>query len=238
MLVPRNAADLRGLGANPPDAFLVDLTRLPSQGRAVALELRRAKGTRAVPLVFVGGDPEKTAAIRGLLPEAAFAEWCGAPEALERAIACPPAAPARAGGGAMSAYAGAPLVKKLGIRPGTRVALLWAPVGFEAALAPLPEDVKLARRARGGADAVLLFARSRAELARRFASALRALGPRGGFWLVWPKQASGVSTDLTQTAVRAFGLAAGFVDYKICAVDRTWSGLLFTRRRGKMRPEA
>jgi hypothetical protein len=28
-----------------------------------------------------------------------------------------------------------------------------------------------------------------------------------------------------------FGLAAGLVDYKICAVDATWSGLLFARRR-------
>jgi hypothetical protein len=30
--------------------------------------------------------------------------------------------------------------------------------------------------------------------------------------------------------VRSFGLAAGWVDYKICAIDETWSGLLFTRR--------
>jgi hypothetical protein len=31
--------------------------------------------------------------------------------------------------------------------------------------------------------------------------------------------------------VRRFGLAARFVDYKICAVDQTWSGLLFARRK-------
>ena len=31
--------------------------------------------------------------------------------------------------------------------------------------------------------------------------------------------------------VREFGLAAEFVDYKICAIDDTWSGLLFARRR-------
>jgi len=31
--------------------------------------------------------------------------------------------------------------------------------------------------------------------------------------------------------VRRTGLAAGLVDYKISAIDATWSGLLFTRRK-------
>ena len=47
---------------------------------------------------------------------------------------------------------------------------------------------------------------------------------------MWPKQTSGVPTDLTLPVVRAFGLRSGFVDYKICAIDATWSGLLFARR--------
>jgi hypothetical protein len=40
-----------------------------------------------------------------------------------------------------------------------------------------------------------------------------------------------MATDLTQQQVREVGLDAGLVDYKICAIDRTWSGLLFTRRK-------
>jgi hypothetical protein len=31
--------------------------------------------------------------------------------------------------------------------------------------------------------------------------------------------------------VRERGLALGIVDYKICAIDATWSGLLFAKRR-------
>ena len=42
-----------------------------------------------------------------------------------------------------------------------------------------------------------------------------------------------VATDLTQAAVRSFGLGSEFVDYKICAIDETWSGLLFARRKPK-----
>jgi len=50
-------------------------------------------------------------------------------------------------------------------------------------------------------------------------------------WIIWPKKGSALEGDLTQAAVRERGLAAGMVDYKICAVDETWSGLLFTPRR-------
>jgi len=38
---------------------------------------------------------------------------------------------------------------------------------------------------------------------------------------------------VTETFVRAYGLARGFVDYKVCAVDSTWSGLCFTRRKAE-----
>ena len=56
---------------------------------------------------------------------------------------------------------------------------------------------------------------------------------QGALWIAWPKQASGVASDLTQQHVREIGLATGLVDYKICAIDATWSGLLFTRRKPK-----
>jgi hypothetical protein len=32
-------------------------------------------------------------------------------------------------------------------------------------------------------------------------------------------------------SVREFGLGAGWVDYKVCAIDETWSGLCFARRK-------
>jgi hypothetical protein len=50
-------------------------------------------------------------------------------------------------------------------------------------------------------------------------------------WIIWPKKSSGVVTDLQQNAVRKCGLGAGLVDYKIAAVDSTWSGLKFAVRK-------
>ena len=49
--------------------------------------------------------------------------------------------------------------------------------------------------------------------------------------MAWPKKASGVATDLTENAVREYGLDHGLVDVKIAAIDATWSGLKFVRRR-------
>jgi hypothetical protein len=50
-------------------------------------------------------------------------------------------------------------------------------------------------------------------------------------WVAWPKKASGVATDLTEDVVRGIGLAVGWVDVKVCAVDEVWSGLKFLRRK-------
>ena len=46
-----------------------------------------------------------------------------------------------------------------------------------------------------------------------------------------PKKASKVNSDLTQNIVRQTGLDSGLVDFKICSVDETWSGLRFTQRK-------
>jgi hypothetical protein len=53
----------------------------------------------------------------------------------------------------------------------------------------------------------------------------------GRLWICWPKKSSGTVTDVTQNVVRALGLDAGLVDFKICSIDATWSGLCFTKRK-------
>lgn len=220
---------LRALGDDPPDAVVIDLGRLPSHGREVGGFLRRQKATRGVPLVYVGGAPAKVAQTRKLLPDAVYTDWRGIGAAGERALARPPAKPVVPG--TMAGYSGTPLPKKLGIKPGAAVALVDAPDDFAATLGPLPDGVRLRRGARGPAQVVLLFARSQADLARRFPAATRALADPGALWLAWPKKASGVASDLGEREIRAFGLERAFVDYKICAIDDTWSGLCFSRRR-------
>lgn len=49
----------RAVSAAPPDAFVIDLSRLPSHGREVATFFRGRKATRQIPIVFVGGIRRK-----------------------------------------------------------------------------------------------------------------------------------------------------------------------------------
>ncbi len=227
--VGAGAAGLRALRDNPPDLYLIDLTRLPSQGRAIGVWLRQQKATRTAALVFVGGEPEKVAQTKMLLPDAVYAPWSRIRSALTRALEKPPREPVVPG--TMEGYSGTPLPKKLGIKAASRVALLDAPKGFENTLGPLPQDVSLHRQARGRFQVVMLFVPSRQALPRRFPAAARAVAEGGRLWLVWPKKSSGRASDLGQNEVRAFGLERGFVDYKISAIDATWSGLCFARRK-------
>jgi hypothetical protein len=133
-------------------------------------------------------------------------------------------------GGSLAGYSGTPLPKKLGIRAGTRVALLSPPAGFAAELVPLPEGVRICSQARGRFDVIVYFVTRRAELARRFPVLARALDPAGGLWIAWPKKTSGVASDLAEDSVREVGLGAGLVDNKVAAIDSTWSGLRFVIR--------
>ncbi len=134
-----------------------------------------------------------------------------------------------AGGGA-AGYSGTPLPKKLGIKPGAIVGLLGAPAGFEATLGPLPDGARLRRNPRGRVDLLLWFVGARRDLERRAAAVARRI-EHGGLWICWPKKASGAASDVDGDAVRRAGIAHGLVDHKVCAVDATWSGLRFARRR-------
>ena len=113
------------------------------------------------------------------------------------------------------------------------VALLGAPAGFaKKTLGPAPRGRDAARPTRARRFNVgLLFVGSKAELARRFPAAQKAMGEPCALWLAWPKQASGVPTDLDGNRVREFGLMAGLVDYKVAADRRHLVRPLLRRRR-------
>jgi hypothetical protein len=228
---------LRAMRADPPAAVVIDLSRLPSQGRDLGMTVRKYKDTRHVPLVYVGGAADKVARLREHLPDATYTTWPEIAGALSEAIAHPPLDPV-VPGSLFDVYAATPLPKKLGIKANWTVALANAPQGFEATLGQLPDGVMLCRHEVGPNDPVepnnlvLWFVTSRDELEQE----VRQMGARcgaGGVWIIWPKKASGVTSDLTQNVVRQVGLASGLVDYKICSVDKTWSGLRFTRRKPK-----
>ena len=127
-------------------------------------------------------------------------------------------------------YSGTPLPKKLGIKDGFRVALAGVPADVREILRAALKTCKVVGDGHDGLDFVMLFTKSRAELAREFSRRAQSLAPAGMLWVSWPKKASGMATDLDENAVRGIGLSAGLVDVKVCAITEIWSGLKFVRR--------
>jgi hypothetical protein len=213
----------------PPDAAVISLDRVPSHGLGIASVLRSRKASRHTPLIFVGGAPDKVAGVRKTLPDALYTSWEELPGLLPRALThrvespvTPPTSISRPD---------APLSKKLGILENSQVVTLNSPPSFERSLGPLPEGASLEEDGAGPADLLILFSESEADLARDFGTAVRRLGPKGKLWLAWPKKSGRVRSDLDMTVVRAFAMSRGWVDYKVCALNTTWSASVFGRRR-------
>lgn len=128
----------------------------------------------------------------------------------------------------VAGYSGTPLVNKLGIRPGDRVATLAMPAELEL---DLPDGVKVVTRLSGHCDVVLFFTRRRGDFERRIDRMGEVIAPDGAAWIAWPKRAAKVPTDMTENVVREVALPRGLVDVKVCAIDETWSGLKLVWRK-------
>jgi len=231
---PVDAGELLGmLRKDPPGAVVIDLTRSPAQGRDLGVALRVHASTRHLPLIFVGGKEEKVAGVRRVLPDAEFATWDDVGSALGRALKKAPSNPV-VPESMLAGYSGTPLPKKLGIKPSSRVLLAGAPADFAVTLGTLPAGATLVRRYGSGTELILWFVRSRHELEKHMEKWASRVGT-AGIWIIWPKKSSGIPSDLKQDVVRKTGLNAGLVDYKIAALDQTWSGLKFAVRKGKSR---
>lgn len=130
----------------------------------------------------------------------------------------------------MAGYSGTRLTSKLGIKEGTTVALIAAPVDFGSTLGELPSGAVIVDSG-DPAEVVLLFALTFEELESRFTQATKLIPQNGGIWIAWPKKSAGLETELDFAVVQSHGLEAGLVDNKVCAIDETWSGLRFVIRR-------
>jgi hypothetical protein len=147
-----------------------------------------------------------------------FTTWAKIAAAIPRAIrqapreATPPRDP------------GTPLLAKLGIGASSRVALVHAPEGFELPGVPTGQQV-------GEADVVMIFFRSSVALGRELPELTAMMRQGRRVWVLWPKKASGTPGDLTMVRIRQMASGFGLVDYKVCAVDATWSGMTLGKRR-------
>ena len=130
-------------------------------------------------------------------------------------------------------YSGTPLVRKLGIKVGYQVVLLYTPDNYLTTLGDLPDDVNLLNELPEKAESVEFiqaFYQERVDLEAEFDQLKQAIRKDGMVWISWLKKASKIPTDINENVVREIGLGHGLVDVKVAAVDNIWSGLKFVYR--------
>lgn len=135
-------------------------------------------------------------------------------------------------------FANAPLIDRLGIKAGMRIALLNVPDDYQMRL-NVPDDVTVSYLVTIPSvsddtmklfDLILLFSTSRADLYARFPALLEVLAPSGTIWTAWPKRAARLTTDLDEATIRQCALDHGIVDVKTVALDRSWGAVKIVRR--------
>ncbi len=207
---------------NPPDIILIDLSRLPSHGISMANWFGRTKALRDIPLVFVNGAEDKVAKLRESIPDALCVGMKDLRQALKKARPST-AAPVSV----MAQYKTRTAAQKLGLDTGGSIAVIDPPRDYLAALGALPEDVEIDEDPDRPCDTTLWFIHD----PEAFLVALRPMWRLAGhsrLWILWRK---GGTNGITQNSIREAGKEANLVDYKICAVNKDWSAMLFTRKK-------
>lgn len=123
-------------------------------------------------------------------------------------------------------YSGKPLVDKLGYKPAQTVLLINAPAWFTQHL----DKLAITPSVKGPVNWGHVFCANKSDL-DEFLAKTNLETATIGWWFSWPKKASGVTTDLTEQLFRDTILPLNWVDVKVAAIDETWSGLKFLRRK-------
>lgn len=130
-----------------------------------------------------------------------------------------------------------PRAKKLRLEPAHRVAVLNAPPGYVASLAPAPADLHTELQADELFDAVQLFVNGVEELRELGSAAIRAVKPGGLLWITYAKGGTGAGgTDLPATpswmeqdVLGEITSVTGYKPVALVKIDETWTALRFKR---------
>ena len=126
---------------------------------------------------------------------------------------------------ATAGYSGTPLLKKLGIKPESKVSLINRPVDYYDLL-EINISKQLAKK-NEVPDIIHMFVKNYKEFETEMKK-LRTIiqkNPSVSIWVSWYKKSSKIPTDINEDDIRNYALSNGLVDVKVCAVSNEWSGL-------------
>ena len=126
----------------------------------------------------------------------------------------------------IAGYSGKSLITKLGYLSGERVLIIDGPTSFTAYL----KENSIATIETLPVEWQHVFFTTQTDL-ERWARATDFSQVSRGVWVSWPKKRSGVQSNITEQSFRDTLLPLSLVDVKVAAIDDTWSGLKFVRRK-------
>jgi CheY-like chemotaxis protein len=223
-----DTALFRVIRSAPPNAFVIDLTRMPSHGRAVAVLMRQSPKTRHIPTVFVDGEAEKIALIRRQLPDAIYTTRAKLRSAVKAALSSRvenPVAP-----GPIFSYHTRTAAEKIGIPKGATVGVIDPPRDYLRVIGALPDGVEFVEGAQAGCQLLLWFLHN-PDTYLEMLPRMRAWVAKARLWVLWKKGGTTRAGAVTQPLIREAAMEMGLVDYKICSVDKTWSGIALTLKK-------
>ena len=130
-------------------------------------------------------------------------------------------------------YSGTPLLKKLGINPGTKVLLINKPDNYFDLLEANIKDQLCGKNEI--ADLVHLFVKTNKDFETEMKKLRTTVkqNPNVIIWISWYKKTAKIPTDITEDVIRNYALKNDLVDVKVCAVSDIWSGLKLVVRLAK-----
>ena len=126
---------------------------------------------------------------------------------------------------ATTGYSGTPLIRKLGIKPETKLLVINQPDDLFSLLGVDISDQFT--KPNQVPDIIHLFVKNNKEFEaemKRMKPIIKK-NPAITIWVSWYKKSAKIPTDVTEDVIRSYALKNDLVDVKVCAVSDIWSGL-------------
>ncbi len=121
--------------------------------------------------------------------------------------------------------AGKTIAQKLLLKPGYKLVVLNHPPGYLELLKPFPDDTLLVENPDGPVEFVLLVVKNMKELEHHEQQALKLCHPTSLFWISYPKQSSGIESDLNRDIIWKHMEKTGWRPVAIASIDSIWSAM-------------
>jgi hypothetical protein len=169
-------------------------------------------------------------AVRQVLPDASYCAGTKLLTALRKCLKARPANAPVVPLQMMDRYQGRTTAQKMGIVAGSKVAVVNAPRDYAQVIGEVPEGVEFDEESTAGSAVTVWFVED-PETYVRALPRMKHIAAGSKLWIAWPKKSARKDSTLNENLIRDLALEKGLVDYKVCSVNQTWSGLCLAVRK-------